>query len=69
VQATGLESEIAAGALIMDTRPIEQRRRDRDLPGALSIDRNVLEWRLDTTSPDHIPEVNDASRRVIIVCK
>ena len=68
VQATDLESEIAVGALVVDTRPIEQRRRDGDLPGALIIDRNVLEWRLDPTSPDHIPEVTDSSRRIIIVC-
>ena len=68
VQATDLESEIAVGALVVDTRPIEQRCRDGDLPGALIIDRNVLEWRLDPTSPDHIPEVTDSSRRIIIVC-
>jgi rhodanese-related sulfurtransferase len=68
VQATDLAPEIAADALVVDTRPIEQRRRDGDLPGALIIDRNVLEWRLDPTSPDHIPEVTDASRRIIIVC-
>jgi rhodanese-related sulfurtransferase len=68
VQATDLESEIAVGALVVDTRPIEQRRRDGDLLGALIIDRNVLEWRLDPTSPDHIPEVTDSSRRIIIVC-
>jgi rhodanese-related sulfurtransferase len=68
VQATDLESEIAAGALVVDTRPIEQRRRDGELHGALIIDRNVLEWRLDPTSPDHIPEVTDSSSRIIIVC-
>jgi len=68
VQATDLESEIAAGALVVDTRPIEQRRRDGDPPGALIIDRNVLEWRLDPTRPDHIAEVTDSSRRIIIVC-
>jgi rhodanese-related sulfurtransferase len=63
-----LASEIAAGALVVDIRPIEQRHRDGDLPGALTIDRNILEWRLDPTSPDHIPEVTDTSRRIIIVC-
>ncbi len=31
------------------------------------LERNVLEWRLDPTSPDAIPEA-DASRQVIIVC-
>jgi rhodanese-related sulfurtransferase len=68
VQANDLAPEIAAGALVVDIRPIEQRRRDGELPGALIIDRNVLEWRLDPTGPDHIPEVTDASRRIIVVC-
>ena len=39
-----------------------------EIPGAITIDRNILEWRLDPTSPDHIPEVTDTSRRIIIVC-
>jgi rhodanese-related sulfurtransferase len=37
------------------------------MPGAIVLERNVLEWRLDPTSPDAIPEA-DADRRVIIVC-
>ncbi len=68
VQPANLASEIAAGALVVDTRPIEQRQRDGELPGALIIDRNILEWRLDPTCPHHIPEVTDADRRIIIVC-
>jgi rhodanese-related sulfurtransferase len=68
VQAADLASELAAGALVIDTRPIDQRNRDGDLPGALIIDRNVLEWRLDPTCPHHIPEASDADVRVIVVC-
>jgi len=68
VQPADLVSEIAAGAVVVDTRPIEQRHRDGELPGALIIDRNVLEWRLDPSSPDHISEVTHASRRIIVVC-
>jgi len=68
VRAADLASEIAGGALVVDIRPIEQRHRDGELPGAIVIDRNVLEWRLDPTSPDHIPEVTDAGRRIVIVC-
>jgi rhodanese-related sulfurtransferase len=63
-----LATEIAAGALVVDTRPVEQRQRDGDLPGAVVIDRNVLEWRLDPSSPHHIPEISDAGQRVIVVC-
>jgi rhodanese-related sulfurtransferase len=68
VQPADLASELAAGALVIDTRPIDQRNRDGDLPGALIIDRNVLEWRLDPTCPHHIPEASDADVRVIVVC-
>jgi rhodanese-related sulfurtransferase len=58
----------ARGALIVDIRPVEQRRRDGELPGALVIDRNVLEWRLDPTCPYCLPEANDPDREIVIVC-
>jgi rhodanese-related sulfurtransferase len=61
-------SEVTAGAIVIDTRPIEQRQRDGELPGALIIDRNVLEWRLDPTCPHRITEADSANRRMIIVC-
>lgn len=32
------------------------------------VDRNVLEWRLDPTSPHRIPEVTDRFLRIILVC-
>jgi rhodanese-related sulfurtransferase len=63
-----LSSAVASGALVVDIRPREQRDRDGQLPDALVIDRNVLEWRLDPTSPDRIPEAADPTRRVVIVC-
>ncbi|MGH8866401.1 MAG: rhodanese-like domain-containing protein [Actinomycetes bacterium] len=68
VQPTDLEAETAAGALVVDIRPTEQRDRDGDLPGAVVIDRNVLEWRLDPTSPHRIPQATSPTRRVILVC-
>jgi len=68
VAAADLGSEAAAGALVVDTRPVEQRHRDGELPGAIVIDRNVLEWRLDPTSPHRIGEASDHDLRVIVVC-
>jgi rhodanese-related sulfurtransferase len=68
VQPADLASEMAGGALVVDTRPVDQRQRDGELPGALIIDRNVLEWRLDPTCPHHIPEADNANVRVVIVC-
>lgn len=65
-----LEAAAAArrGALLVDTRPVEQRRRDGEIPGALVIDRNVLEWRLDPASDFRIAEAGDHDQMVIVVC-
>jgi SAM-dependent methyltransferase len=68
VHPRDLAQEVDAGALVVDTRPIEQRRRDGELPGAIVVDRNVLEWRLDPSCPHHTPEVTDVGRRIILVC-
>jgi rhodanese-related sulfurtransferase len=52
----------------VDTRSEAQRRRDGLIPGALIVDRNVLEWRLDPASPWRVPELRDHAQRVIVVC-
>jgi rhodanese-related sulfurtransferase len=44
------------GALLIDIRPAINRRIEGSIPGAILLDRNVLEWRLDPTSMDRIPE-------------
>jgi rhodanese-related sulfurtransferase len=67
VTVAELEGELANGALLVDTRPIEQRERDGEIPGALVIDRNVLEWRLDPRSEDRIAETS-YDRRIIVFC-
>jgi rhodanese-related sulfurtransferase len=56
------------GALLVDTRSAAQRAAQGELPGALVIERNVLEWRLDPASPHHIPEVHGYDQQVIVVC-
>jgi rhodanese-related sulfurtransferase len=58
----------AAGGLIVDIRPVELRDQDGELPGALVIDRNVLEWRLDPGSPHRIPEVIGYDQTIVVVC-
>jgi rhodanese-related sulfurtransferase len=63
-----LADEVARGAILIDIRPLEQRRRDGELPGAIVIDRNVLEWRLDPSSPHRLPIATGADVRLIIVC-
>jgi len=59
---------LAAGALVVDTRPVEQRDRDGEVPGAVVVDRNVLEWRLDPASPYRIPEVTGYDLDVVVLC-
>ncbi len=61
-------ARVDAGALLVDTRPVEQRDRDGEVPGALVVDRNVLEWRLDPASPHRIPEVTGYDLEVIVLC-
>ena len=63
-----LVAEVASGALVVDTRPVEQRERDGPLPFGVVVDRNVLEWRLDPTSPSRIPEAVSTDLRVVVVC-
>lgn len=57
------------GALVIDTRTGEQRRRQGELPGVLVIDRTVLEWRLDPASAARIPEATGYDREIVVVCR
>jgi rhodanese-related sulfurtransferase len=63
-----LAGERASGALIVDIRPAEQRNRDGELPGAVVIERNALEWRLDPRSEHRIAEASDYDTRIVVVC-
>jgi rhodanese-related sulfurtransferase len=67
VNPRDLAAEVTAGALVVDIRPVETRISEGELPGAVAIDRNVLEWRLDPTSAHRIPGTG-ADRRVVLVC-
>ncbi|MFN2581815.1 MAG: rhodanese-like domain-containing protein [Candidatus Dormibacteria bacterium] len=61
-------SALGQGALLVDTRPVDQRSRDGEIPGAVVIDRNVLEWRLDPAGDYRIEEMWSADRRVVLIC-
>ncbi|MEU6077492.1 rhodanese-like domain-containing protein [Micromonospora sp. NPDC047074] len=60
---------VRAGALLVDTRTDRQRREQGDLPGAIVIDRTVLEWRLDPASAWRIPEVTGYDQQIVVVCR
>jgi len=68
VDAAQAARELADGALVVDTRPADQRAEQGVIPGALVVGRNVLEWRLDPSSPSRIPQAVDLDVRVIVVC-
>jgi rhodanese-related sulfurtransferase len=57
-----------AGALLVDTRTDRQRRRDGDIPGALVIDRTVLEWRVDPDSGATHPAIGGLEVPLILLC-
>ena len=41
---------VQRGAVLVDIRPAAQRAEHGEIPGAIVIERNVLEWRLDPRS-------------------
>jgi rhodanese-related sulfurtransferase len=63
-----LGSLVDAGGLIIDIRPAAQRAQEGGLPGALVVERNVLEWRLDPVGDHRIPQVTGYDQPVVVVC-
>lgn len=61
------DAEIRAGALLVDIRPQAQRAAEGEVPGALRVERNVLEWRFDPASASRLPQAR-YDTRVIIMC-
>lgn len=69
ISASQAADEQRDGALIVDTRTLEQRQAQGQIPGARIIDRTVFEWRLDPMSASHLPEVTDHDVRIIVLCR
>jgi rhodanese-related sulfurtransferase len=63
-----LASIATEGGLVVDIRPAAQRASEGELPGALVIERNVLEWRLDPEGSHRIPDVTGFDQPVVVVC-
>ena len=63
-----LDGFVAGGGLVVDIRPAAQRADEGALPGAVVIERNVLEWRLDPVGDHRIPEVTGFDQPVVVVC-
>lgn len=57
-----------AGGLVVDTRTQAQRRQTGQIPGAVVIDRTVLEWRLDPACPFRAKVARGYDDPVVVVC-
>jgi len=68
IYAWQLPEALGRGAILVDIRPQAQRDREGTLPGALVIERNVLEWRLDPSSSARLALAADHDVEWIVVC-
>jgi rhodanese-related sulfurtransferase len=56
------------GAILVDTRCEEDRRRHGVVPGSIPVPRTVLEWRADPSSPHRDDRIADLDARLIVMC-
>jgi rhodanese-related sulfurtransferase len=68
LEARDVPEALSRGALLVDIRPAAQRAREGDVPAALVIERNVLEWRCDPTSDARLPEATGDDVEWVILC-
>jgi rhodanese-related sulfurtransferase len=59
---------LSDGGILVDIRSLQQRIIEGEVPGAIIIGRNVLEWRLDPRSEARIPALARADARIIVMC-
>ena len=55
------------GAVLVDIRPEANREAEGNLPGAVAVERTVLEWRLDPASEARLPFASH-DLHVVVVC-
>ncbi|MFG3614722.1 MULTISPECIES: rhodanese-like domain-containing protein [Nocardia] len=63
-QAAAVQSR---GGLIVDIRPHANRIAEGEIPGAVVVERIVLEWRLDPNGDHRLPSLT-SDTPVVIVC-
>jgi rhodanese-related sulfurtransferase len=59
---------VAAGALLVDTRSAALRAEQGAVPGAIVVERNVLEWRLDPRSQWRLPQITGPDVEILVIC-
>ncbi|MEV0128110.1 rhodanese-like domain-containing protein [Dactylosporangium sp. NPDC050688] len=60
--------EVPDGAVLVDIRPAAQRAAEGGIPGALIVERNVLEWRFDPRSDARLPIADRFDLPVVVFC-
>jgi rhodanese-related sulfurtransferase len=60
---------VAAGAVLVDIRPQSQREAEGEVPGALVVERNHLEWRFDPESDARLPQATGYDVEVVVLCQ
>jgi rhodanese-related sulfurtransferase len=71
IQRVGPEAAYEAqarGAILVDIRPSAQREAHGQIPGALVIERNVLEWRFDPRSSARL-DIARYDLEIVVVCQ
>jgi rhodanese-related sulfurtransferase len=68
LEPAAVPAEVAAGAVVVDTRCAELRLETGVIPGSIHVPLSVLYWRLDPASGHEDPALADPERRVILVC-
>ncbi|MGW5330036.1 rhodanese-like domain-containing protein [Streptomyces sp. NPDC004014] len=69
VEARAAHEEARRGeALLVDIRYAALRERDGLIPGALVVERNELEWRLDPLGSHRVPEATGHDLRIVVIC-
>jgi MFS family permease len=67
LEPTAAFNALCNGAVIIDLRSSDERRREGLIPGSVHIPRSVLEWRLDADSGYSNPHV-EPGQQVIVFC-
>jgi rhodanese-related sulfurtransferase len=62
------DAHLDGDALLVDIRYAALRERDGLIPGALVVERNELEWRLDPRGSHRAPEATSHDLRVVVIC-
>ena len=66
--ANAVPGALERGAVLVDIRPQAQRDYEGNVPAALVIERNVLEWRCDPTSDAKLPQAVDDDVEWVVLC-